>query len=80
MVEEVLAHLGLELLLEIVELTLVTIEIVVVRLLSEMSHDLAWWIVEVSLLTVWSELSVLLELWVLAALAALGTVDEGNTG
>jgi len=80
LVEEVLAHLGLELLLEIVELTLVTIEIVVVRLLSEMSHDLAWWIVEVSLLTVWSELSVLLELWVLAALAALGTVDEGNTG
>ncbi len=80
MVEEVLAHLGLELLLEIVELTLVTIEIIVVRLLSEMSHDLAWWIVEVSLLTVWSELSVLLELWVLAALAALGTVDEGNTG
>lgn len=80
MVEEVLAHLGLELLLEIVELTLVTIEIVVVRLLSEMSHDLAWWIVEVSLLTVWSELSVLLKLWVLAALAALGTVDEGNTG
>jgi len=80
LVEEVLAHLGLELLLEIVELTLVTIKIVVVRLLSEMSHDLAWWIVKVSLLTVRSELSVLLELRVLATLVALGTVDECNTG
>jgi hypothetical protein len=76
----VLAHLGLELLLEIVELTLVTIEIVIVRLLGEMSHDLAWWIIKVSLLTVRSELSVLLELRVLAALVALGTVDECNTG
>jgi hypothetical protein len=48
------AHLGLELLLESIELTLVAIEIVVVGLLSEVSQDLAWWVVEVS----WSSLGV----------------------
>jgi hypothetical protein len=52
--EEMLAHLSLELLLESVELTLVAVEVVVVGLLSEVSEDLAWWVVEVS----WSSLRV----------------------
>jgi hypothetical protein len=64
LVEEVLAHLGLILLLEVVELTRVAIEAIVVGLLGKMSHDFAWWVVEVSLLTIWAELSFL-ELWFL---------------
>jgi hypothetical protein len=48
-VEEMFAHLGLILLLESVELTLVTIEIVIVGLLSQMSHDFSRWVVEVLL-------------------------------
>ena len=47
--QEVLAHLGLVLLLESVKLTLVAIEVVEVALLGQVSHDLAWWIVEVLL-------------------------------
>lgn len=47
--EEVLAHLSLELLLHGVPLALVSVEIVVVLLLSKVSHDFAWWVVEVLL-------------------------------
>ena len=47
--EEVLAHLGLVLLLQSVELTLVSVEVVIVGLLCEVSHDFAWWVVEVLL-------------------------------
>jgi hypothetical protein len=53
-VEEMFAHLGLELLLESIKLTLISVEIVIVGLLSEVSQDLAWWVVEVS----WSSLGV----------------------
>ena len=56
--QEVLAHLGLVLLFESVELTLVTVEVVEVALLGQVSHDLAWWIVEILLgLSVGVELS-----------------------
>lgn len=48
----VLAHLGLVLLSQSVELGLVSIEVVVVRLLGELSHHFAWWVVKVSWLTV----------------------------
>ena len=48
-VEVVLAHLSLVLLLESVELALVAVEVVVVRLLSEVSQNLAGWVVEVLL-------------------------------
>ena len=47
--EEVFAHLSLVLLLQSVELALVSIEVVEVALLSEVSHHFAWWIVEVLL-------------------------------
>ena len=60
----VFAHLSLILLLEVVELTRVAIEAIVIGLLGKMSHDFAWWVVEVSLLTIWAELSFL-ELWFL---------------
>ena len=51
---EVLAHLGLEFLLQGVELALGTVEIVIVARLLKMSHDLSWWVVEISFLSVWS--------------------------
>jgi len=51
---EVLAHLGLELLLQGIELALGTVEIVIVARLLKMSHDLSWWVVEVSFLSIWS--------------------------
>ena len=51
---EVLAHLGLEFLLQGVELALGTVEIVIVAGLLKMSHDLSWWVVEISFLSVWS--------------------------
>ena len=47
--EEVLAHLSLVLLLQSVELTLIAVEVVEVALLGQVSHYLAWWIVEVLL-------------------------------
>jgi hypothetical protein len=47
--QKVLAHLGLVLLLQSVELALITIEIVEVALLSQMSHNFAWGIVEILL-------------------------------
>jgi len=53
-IQEMLAHLGLVLLLESVELALVAVETIVVGLLSQVSQDLTWWIVEVS----WSSLGV----------------------
>ena len=61
---EVLAHLGLVFLLELVELALVSIEVVVVVLLGEMSEHFARRVVEVS----WSALgieafSLILGLW-----------------
>lgn len=48
------AHLGLIFLLELVELTLVSVEIVIVVLLGEMSKNFTWRIVEVS----WSAVSI----------------------
>lgn len=57
---EMLADLGLELLFESVELTLISIEIIVVALLGQVSHNFTGWIVEVSLLTVWSKLAFLI--------------------
>ena len=51
---EVLAQLGLELLLQGIELALSTVEIVIVARLLKMSHDLSWWVVEISFLSVWS--------------------------
>jgi hypothetical protein len=44
----VLAQLGLILLFQSVELTLISVEVVVVRLLGQMAHDLSWWIIEIS--------------------------------
>ena len=52
--EVMFAHLSLELLLQGVELTLVSVEVVVVGLLGQVSKDFAWWVVEVS----WSSLGV----------------------
>lgn len=52
---EMFAHLGLVLLLQGVELALVAVEVVIVGLLSQVSHHFAWWVVEVLLrLTIWS--------------------------
>jgi len=48
LLEVVLAELSFVFLLQGVELTLVTVEIVVVRLLGQVPHDLAWWIIEIS--------------------------------
>ena len=45
------AELSLILLLERVEMTLVSVEIVVVRLLGQVSEHLLWWIVKVALLS-----------------------------
>ena len=53
-VHEMFAHLGLILLLELVELTLVSVEVVIVVLLGEMSKNFTWRIVEVS----WSAVSI----------------------
>jgi hypothetical protein len=65
--EEVLAHLGLILLLQSVELTLVSVEVVVVGLLCEVSHDFAWWVVEVLLwLAILTQLSSVSGLWLTA--------------
>jgi hypothetical protein len=50
----VLAELGLILLLQSVDLALVSVEAVVVRLIGEASEDLTWWIVEVS----WSTIGI----------------------
>lgn len=47
--QEMFAHLSFELLLQGVPSALVTVEVVIVRLLCEMSHDLAWRVVEVLL-------------------------------
>ena len=48
-VEEMFAHLSFELLLQGVPSALVSVEVVIVRLLCKMSHDLAWRVVEVLL-------------------------------
>jgi hypothetical protein len=53
-VEVMLAKLSLVLLLQSVDLSLVSIEIVIVGLLSQLSNDLSWWIVEVP----WSSISI----------------------
>lgn len=47
--EEVFAHLGLVLLLQAEELTVVAVHRGVILLLSQLSHDLAWRVVEVFL-------------------------------
>lgn len=44
----VLAQLGFIFLFQSVELTLISVEVVVVRLLGQMAHDLSWWIIEIS--------------------------------
>ena len=51
---EVLAHLSLEFLPQGIELALSTVEIVIVARLLKMSHDLSWWVVEISFLSIWS--------------------------
>jgi hypothetical protein len=48
LLEVMLAELSFVFLLQGVELTLVSVEIVVVRLLGQVPHDLAWWIIEIS--------------------------------
>ena len=50
----VLAQLSFVFLFQRVELTLVSIEIVVVRLLSQMAHHLAWRVIEIS----WTSLRI----------------------
>ena len=66
--EEVLAHLSLVLLLQSVELTLIAVEVVEVALLGQVSHYLAWWIVEVLLgLSVGVKLSSVSSLALLAS-------------
>ena len=52
--EVVLAELSLVLLFQSMDLALVAIEVLVIRLLGKLSHDLAWWIVEVP----WSAIGV----------------------
>lgn len=52
---EMFAHLGLIFLLELVELTLVSVEVVIVVLLGEMSKNFTWWVVKVS----WSAVSII---------------------
>lgn len=52
--KEMFAHLSLILLLESVELALVTVKVIVIGLLSQVLEDLARWVVEVS----WSSLGV----------------------
>lgn len=77
------AQLSLELLLQGVELSLVPIEIVIVRLLGQVSQNLAWRIVEVS----WSALgvnslaliSLLLLVWgILGVLGGLSALWRGT--
>jgi hypothetical protein len=51
---EVLAHLCLVLLFQGVELALCAVEVFIVASLLQVSHDLAWWVVEVSLFTIWA--------------------------
>lgn len=47
-IQEMFAHLSFIFLFQCVELTLISVEIVVVRLLSQMPHNFAWWVIEVS--------------------------------
>jgi len=54
LLHEMLAHLGLIFLFELVELTLVSVEVVIVVLLGEMSKDFTWRIVKVS----WSAVGI----------------------
>lgn len=62
-VEVVLAHLSFVLLLQSVPLALVSVKVIVVRLLGQVSHDLAWWVVEIFLwLSVFIKLSSVLSL------------------
>jgi hypothetical protein len=48
------AHLSLELLLKCIEMTLTTVEIIIVGLLGQVLQDFTWWVIEVS----WSSLGV----------------------
>lgn len=48
------AELSFILLLKSVELSLISIEVVIVWLLSEVSHDFSWWVVKIS----WSSLCI----------------------
>ena len=52
--KEMFAHLSLILLLESVELALVTVKVIVIGLLSQVLEDLARWVVEVS----WSAVGI----------------------
>jgi len=69
--EEMLAHLSLELLLHGVPGSLVTVETVVVGLLGEVSHHLTWGVVEVLL-----GLAVITELSSVLSKAGLDTADD----
>lgn len=46
--KEMFTHLSFELLLEGIELTLVSVEVVVVRLLGEVSEHFTWWVIKIS--------------------------------
>lgn len=70
---EMLAHLGLIFLLELVELTLVSVEVVIVVLLGEMSKNFTWWIVKVS----WSAVGIVTLAFVSLLLASLGSSFSG---
>jgi hypothetical protein len=52
--KEMFAHLSLELLLKCIEMTLTTVEIIIVGLLGQVLQDFTWWVVEIS----WSSLGV----------------------
>ena len=43
-----LAELSFVFLFQRIELTLISVEIIVVRLLSQMTHYFSWWIIEIS--------------------------------
>jgi hypothetical protein len=65
---KVLAQLSLVLLLKCVKLTLVAVEVVIVALLSQMTENLGWWVVEVA------RPSILITL-VVSSFAFLGSIS-----
>ena len=61
MTKEMLAHLSLILLLQSVELALVSVEVVIVGLLCKVAHHFSWWVVEILLWrSIWPKLSSVL--------------------
>jgi len=55
----VLAHLGLELLFQGVELALCSVEVVIIAGLLQMSHNLAWRVVEIPFFSIWAQFALL---------------------